>query len=80
MIQAGTNFNHVVQQRKRDEHELVTSGLYAWFRHPSYFGFFWWALGTQLALGNAACFVVYAGFLWRFFKRRIEGMLNAGED
>lgn len=72
MAQAGTNFNHMVQSRKNDGHELVTSGLYSCFRHPSYFGFFWWGIGTQVMLGNTACGLGYAGVLWYFFKRRIS--------
>ncbi|KAF2875264.1 protein-S-isoprenylcysteine O-methyltransferase [Massariosphaeria phaeospora] len=71
MVQAGTNFNHLVQSRKNDGHELVTTGLYAYFRHPSYFGFFWWGLGAQVALGNTVSFIGYAGILWYFFKTRI---------
>ena len=71
MARAGTNFNHTVQSRKNDGHELVTSGVYAYFRHPSYFGFFWWGIGTQMMLGNSFCFVAYAGILWYFFRERI---------
>ncbi len=70
MAQAGTNFNHQVQTRRNDGHMLVTSGIYAWLRHPAYFGFFWWALGTQLVLGNAVCFAAYTTVLWNFFYRR----------
>ena len=72
MAQAGTNFNHTVQDQKKMGHELVTSGLYAWLRHPSYFGFWWWALGTQIVLGNTVCLVGDAVILWRFFSKRIE--------
>jgi protein-S-isoprenylcysteine O-methyltransferase len=71
MIAAGTNFNHHVQRRKETSHRLVTTGVYAYLRHPSYFGFFWWGLGTQLLLGNALCFVGYAIVLWKFFSERI---------
>lgn len=71
MIAAGTNFNHVVQRKKDASHRLVTTGVYAYLRHPSYFGFFWWGLGTQLLLGNAVCFMGYAVVLWRFFSDRI---------
>ncbi|KAL5115371.1 farnesyl cysteine-carboxyl methyltransferase [Pleosporales sp. CAS-2024a] len=76
MAQAGTNFNHKVQSRKNHGHELVTTGLYAYFRHPSYFGFFWWGVGTQLMLGNIVCFVGYAAVLWYFFSRRISRTLS----
>lgn len=73
MVQAGESFNHIVQARKSNSHRLVTSGIYTIFRHPSYWGFFWWGLGTQLVLGNIVCFAGYAAVLWLFFKRRIAG-------
>lgn len=69
---AGENFNHTVQTRRSARHELVTGGVYAWCRHPSYFGFFWWGLGTQMVLGNVVCFVAYAVVLWLFFSHRIR--------
>lgn len=73
MIQAGRNFSHLVAHTKRSEHQLVTGGLYSVLRHPSYFGYFWWAIGTQLACGNVVCLVGYAAVLWIFFSRRITG-------
>lgn len=72
MAQAASNFNHHVQVERKAGHVLVKSGLYRFLRHPSYFGFFWWGLGTQLVLGNAVCFVGYAVVLWRFFSTRIK--------
>ncbi|KAJ7781127.1 protein-s-isoprenylcysteine O-methyltransferase [Mycena metata] len=70
MIHASTNFSHAVAFRKRAEHVLVTDGVYAWLRHPSYAGFFWWAMGTQLVLCNPVSLVLYAGAMWRFFYYR----------
>lgn len=72
MRQAKTNFNHVVQWTKRADHVLVTNGVYGFSRHPAYFGFFWWGLGTQVLLGNCLCFVAYAVVLWKFFSTRIR--------
>ncbi|KAJ5770640.1 uncharacterized protein N7511_002691 [Penicillium nucicola] len=72
MAQAGGNFNHHVQSRRQEGHVLVQEGLYRVLRHPSYFGFFWWGLGTQLVLGNVVCFVGYSLVLWRFFSSRIK--------
>ncbi|KAJ5151116.1 uncharacterized protein N7482_010368 [Penicillium canariense] len=72
MAQAGSNFNHHVQSERQEGHMLVKTGLYGYLRHPSYFGFFWWGLGTQLVLGNVVCFVGYALVLWRFFSTRIK--------
>lgn len=73
MAEAGTNFNHTPQKTKREGHELVTTGIYSWLRHPSYFAFFWWALGTQILVGNKFCFLGYLFALWNFFNRRIRG-------
>lgn len=75
MAQAGSNFNHTVQVEYKEGHTLVRNGVYALSRHPSYFGFFWWGLGTQLVLGNVVCFVGYAVVLWRFFSSRIKSKL-----
>ncbi|MCJ1455674.1 hypothetical protein MMC28_006030, partial [Mycoblastus sanguinarius] len=72
MAHAGNNFNHLVQSKKKVGHELVTDGIYARLRHPAYFGFFWWGLGTQVVLGNVVCLTGYAVVLWRFFSRRIK--------
>jgi protein-S-isoprenylcysteine O-methyltransferase len=72
MVQAGPSFNHIVQEKKKEDHELVTTGIYGVMRHPSYFGFFYWGIGTQLVLGNPICFLAYAFVLWRFFQRRIR--------
>ncbi|KAF8640078.1 hypothetical protein AX17_001318 [Amanita inopinata Kibby_2008] len=72
MIHASTNFSHSLASRKRESHELVTDGVYAWFRHPSYAGFFYWALGTQLVLQNPLSFMLFLGLLWRFFHHRIR--------
>ncbi|KAG8424383.1 farnesyl cysteine-carboxyl methyltransferase [Metarhizium acridum] len=72
MLTAGQSFNHTVQTRKADSHTLVTTGVYGLWRHPSYFGFFYWGLGTQLVLGNVFCFVGYAYVLWKFFSSRVR--------
>lgn len=76
MAKAGSNFNHTVQMKKKQGHVLVTDGIYAWLRHPSYFGFFWWGLGTQIVLNNTVCFAGYLIVLWRFFNHRIRGKLH----
>jgi len=72
MIHASSNFSHSVQSRKATNHTLVTTGVYAWSRHPSYAGFFYWSLGTQLLLQNPLSFAVFFIVLWRFFRRRIQ--------
>ena len=72
MIHAHNNFSHVLAYHKRNDHELVTTGVYAWTRHPSYVGFTYWALGTQVMLGNKLSMLGFVGVLWLFFSRRIR--------
>ncbi|KAF5281237.1 hypothetical protein FQA39_LY05123 [Lamprigera yunnana] len=71
MLTANSNFNHLVQCEKSDDHVLVTHGVYSWFRHPSYVGWFYWSIGTQIILINPLCVVAYAIASWYFFKERI---------
>ncbi|KAF2359990.1 Isoprenylcysteine carboxyl methyltransferase [Trinorchestia longiramus] len=72
MITAQKNFNHLVQVRRQSGHKLVTHGVYAWCRHPSYVGWFWWSIGTQVLLINPICVVFYTAASWYFFNERIE--------
>lgn len=71
MINAGRNFNHLVQFKKSKEHILVTSGTYRWFRHPSYVGWFYWSIGTQIVLLNPLSLIGYTIASWHFFNQRI---------
>ncbi|GAA6049527.1 hypothetical protein JCM3770_000831 [Rhodotorula araucariae] len=68
MISASSNFSHL----KRPGHRLVKDGVYAWSRHPSYAGFYWWAFGTQVVLGNPICGLAFLGLLQWFFSTRIR--------
>jgi len=72
MFTARTNFNHIVQNEKRPGHVLVTHGVYSWFRHPSYVGWFWWSVGTQVMLANPVCLVGYTAASWSFFRDRVH--------
>ncbi|XP_034945982.1 protein-S-isoprenylcysteine O-methyltransferase [Chelonus insularis] len=71
MFTAKHNFNHLVQIEKSDNHQLVTHGVYKLCRHPSYVGWFYWSLGTQLILQNPICFVAYTIASWQFFYSRV---------
>jgi protein-S-isoprenylcysteine O-methyltransferase len=81
MVTAGQNFSHIIETgRKRQAHQLVEHGVYRYLRHPAYFGWFWWSIGTQLLLCNPLCtgrgrpgvfkwsgsFPQYIRPLWRF--------------
>jgi len=71
MFTAGSNFHHLVREQKQDGHVLITTGIYGLLRHPAYFGWFWYAVATQLMLANPLCLVLYCYFTWKFFAKRI---------
>ena len=48
MLTASSNFNHTFQNEKSEMHTLVTRGVHGWFHQPSYMGWFYWSIGTQL--------------------------------
>ncbi|KAG5192263.1 Isoprenylcysteine carboxyl methyltransferase family-domain-containing protein [Tribonema minus] len=71
MWTCGRNFNHLIMAERDAGHELVTRGVYAVLRHPSYCGWFWWSVGTQVLLGNPLCLAGYTWAGWAFFSERI---------
>ncbi|KAK4054885.1 farnesyl cysteine-carboxyl methyltransferase [Microbotryomycetes sp. JL201] len=72
MITASSNFSHLLAYKKAQGHQLVTNGIYAWSRHPSYAGFTWWAVGTQVMLVNPFGTLAFAAVLYYFFSNRIR--------
>ncbi|KLT41134.1 protein-S-isoprenylcysteine O-methyltransferase [Cutaneotrichosporon oleaginosum] len=72
MVQAGHSFSHVVKRVKLNDHVLITHGVYAYVRHPSYVGFFYWAVGTQLLLSNVFSTLAFVVVLGQFFGSRIK--------
>lgn len=84
MITCAESFNHLIQRSKKENHVLITHGIYNYFRHPSYFGFFYWSVGTQLALGNCVSTSLFALASCMFFRRRIpyeeESLLHLFPD
>lgn len=72
MFTAGSNFSHSVEYRKERGHQLVTNGIYSVWRHPSYTGWFYWSIGTQIILLNPVCLIGYTVAAYDFFKHRIR--------
>lgn len=71
MFTAGRNFSHIISSEKNPNHKLITHGIYGHLRHPSYAGWFYWAVGTQILLQNPICIVLFALLSRSFFKERI---------
>lgn len=72
MYTAGRHFHHYIRDQKEEGHDLVTHGIYKYLRHPSYFGWFWYSVGTQILLANPICTCGYAYVSYLFFSDRIE--------
>jgi protein-S-isoprenylcysteine O-methyltransferase len=71
MYQAGPSFTHQVASEKAPRHVLISTGVYTYLRHPGYFGWFYWSIGTQFILCNPICFLAYFKVAQQFFRNRI---------
>lgn len=69
MRTCGASFSHYIGEGNGP---LVTSGVYAWCRHPSYTGFLVYVAGMQLVLGNVFTAAVSGVVLFNFFRQRIR--------
>lgn len=65
----GQSFSHYITDQKQP---LVTSGVYAYIRHPSYLGFYLYVLGIQMYLNNVIMTVMSVVILTAFFRKRIR--------
>lgn len=71
MKQCSDSFNHYIATVRKPHHKLVTSGVYSILRHPSYLGFWLYAIGTQLLLNTYINLVLDILILHYFFTKRI---------
>ncbi|CAJ0573423.1 unnamed protein product, partial [Mesorhabditis spiculigera] len=71
MVHAGVGFTHRLANSKQADHLLVTNGVYSWFRHPGYTGWFLWSVSTQIVLCNPICTVLYFIASYLFFRDRL---------
>lgn len=74
MVTCGANFSHQIMSANKSQlnnHSLVTHGIYKYLRHPSYCGWFWWSVGTQIILFNPICLIGYFYASWSFFNERV---------
>ena len=71
MMTCGESFNHLIQTSKKENHILIKHGIYKYLRHPSYVGFYYWSIGTQVVLNNWFSAALFALASWTFFRNRI---------
>lgn len=73
MWTAGDSFSHVIREVRKPGSRLITDrGPFRWLRHPSYAGFFLWALSLQMVLINPIMMIAYGWILFHFFRDRIR--------
>ncbi|KIH42593.1 isoprenylcysteine carboxyl methyltransferase family protein, partial [Ancylostoma duodenale] len=53
MLHAGSGFTHRLALSKRPDHRLVTTGIYAYLRHPGYTGLFSFRFDGETPGGRA---------------------------
>lgn len=68
---AKENFNHLLN-REKSSHRIISNGIFAIERHPSYVGFFLFAVGNQIWLKNYFCSAIFFVVLLVFFTERIS--------
>ncbi|MDH7792430.1 protein-S-isoprenylcysteine O-methyltransferase [Ochrobactrum sp. AN78] len=76
--QLGRNWS--VSLQIRNEHALITEGLYHYVRHPMYLSFWLWALAQFCLLQNwivGAAALIGVGFLYFYRVPREEAMMQA---
>jgi protein-S-isoprenylcysteine O-methyltransferase len=62
-------------KQKHNQHVAVlinNARTHSVMRHPSYFGFYWWAIGVQVLLINPVCLGLFVYWLQKFFSERIQ--------
>lgn len=69
------NFSHIIRQEKSSSHQLVTTGIYRYFRHPSYTGWYYYLIGREIILHNGISFVITAVLFWIVLQARIKWVL-----
>lgn len=72
IVQNSNGFTHDIALQHKKTHKLMVSGIYQFSRHPGYFGWFLWAVGSQVMLLNPLCFIGYIVVSWRYFYARIS--------
>lgn len=72
MKTCGESFDHHIQVQTKENHKLITLGVYQYWRHPSYFGFWCLVVGLQVFLLNYASLCLNLFVLAQFFQVRIQ--------
>ena len=71
-VTAGPAFSHRLRSKRDEDHQLVTHGIYRLLRHPGYFGWFLWSVGSQVLLCNIFCTVGFFVVVRNQFQQKLS--------
>lgn len=70
-IKMEANFSHIIRHERTNSHQLVTTGVYSVFRHPSYTGWYYFLVGREILLQNPFGFLISSLLNWIVLQARI---------
>ena len=72
------NWSHAIDFEIKNRHELVTTGIYRYVRHPIYLGIYLTIIGTQIVAGSYLFFYFLAilPVIFYFQMKREEELLT----
>lgn len=79
----GDNWTYASEYQIKPRHELVRNGIYAYIRHPIYFGSGLMLIGAEMVAGSFLFILFFGLFIIFYFRcKREEKMLEAhfGEE
>lgn len=79
----GDNWTYASEYQIKPRHELVKNGIYAYLRHPIYFGSVLMLVGAEMVAGSLLFILFFGLFIVFYFRcKREEHMLEAhfGEE
>jgi protein-S-isoprenylcysteine O-methyltransferase Ste14 len=71
----GTNWSHAAEYQVKKKQELVTSGVYAFIRHPIYAGLVLSFIGGELVAKSYVAFFGILFFIGGYYQARLEEKL-----
>lgn len=74
--QLGDNWSHAAEYQIKRDHKLITTGIYAYIRHPIYLGLILTCLGVQLIVGSYLILLAMVVIPWIcYFQSKKEETL-----
>lgn len=73
--QLGANWTHAAEYQIKKDHDLITTGIYRYVRHPIYLGLFLSCVGAELVVESYLVFVFLCSLYVAFVQGKKEEAL-----